>query len=100
MCWVSILRRTFFRPARFIIFKSLSFDIALAAGAFLAFAGRAHLNFVESAVAAVVVIFAHVDVAGNAEINVFHNTSKTYAHIARYSNIILRQSHAHYARGY
>lgn len=47
-------------------------NVALAAGTFLAFAGVSHLDFIQRAVATVVVILAHVHVTGNAKVDVFH----------------------------
>ena len=56
----------------------LLFNVALAASALPAVVCAADLNFVESAVAAVMIVFAHIHVACNAEIDVFHNTSGIY----------------------
>lgn len=47
--------------------------VALATGAVVAVAGAAYVNSVQRAVTAVVVILALGNVAGNAEIDIFHN---------------------------
>lgn len=69
----------------------LLFNVALAACALLTVVRAADLYLVQSAVAAVVIIPAHIYVAGNAEIDIFHNTSKMAhtAHTAGNAVIIL-----------
>ena len=60
--------------------------VASAAGAFFLAAVRAaDLYLVQSAVAAVVVVLAHVHVAGYAEVDVFHN----YLRAARFRAVLL-----------
>ena len=50
--------------------------VTFAARAFLIAVCTADLNFIERAVAAVVIVPAHINVAGDTEIDVFHNTSE------------------------
>lgn len=57
--------------------------IVFATGAVFAFAAAAYVNFVERAVAAVVVILALFNVASYTEIDIFHNISSVEYSVGR-----------------